>query len=69
MINRWIKMIGIILKKLWSRWVRGKKTFLKKKYLEKFIKYQEPIGGPTTISPEEKMEIRTKAAQSFLDEL
>jgi hypothetical protein len=41
----------------------------KKKYLEKFIKNQAPIGGPTTISPEEKMEIRTKAAQSFLDEL
>jgi len=41
----------------------------KKKYLETFIKYQAPIGGPATISPEEKMEIRTKAAQSFLDEL
>jgi len=41
----------------------------KKEYLEKFIKNQAPIGGPVTISPKEKMEIRTKAAQSFLDEL
>ena len=41
----------------------------KKEYLEKFIKGQAPIGGPVTISPEEKMEIRTKAAQSLLDEL
>ncbi len=41
----------------------------KKEYLEKFIKNQAPIGGPVTISPEEKMEIRTKAAQSLLDEL
>ena len=54
------------------------KTFLRKRlkhkndkkgYLEKFIKNQAPIGGPVTISPKEKMEIRTKAAQSFLDEL
>ena len=41
----------------------------KKEYLEKFIKGQAPIGGPITIPPKEKMEIRTKAAQSLLDEL
>jgi len=61
-----------------EKYLESVKTFLikalknrenKKEYLENFIKYQAPIGGPISIPSEERMEIRTKAAQSFLDEL
>ena len=73
-----LKESGVYSVKTPEEYLEHIKTFLikqlenkkdKKVYLEKFIKGQAPIGGPVTISPEEKMEIRTKAAQSLLDEL